>query len=332
MRRSISPASDIRAVVLLHRLIRDGHYDIVHLHSSKAGAVGRAAAAFWLGRKERPKVVYTPNGFAFLIPGPPTRRAFYTLVECLLGAATDRLIVISEDERQEATMRRVISAQRTSLVRSGVTLKLLDERAGDAKREELGWGPRGQATVIGTVARLTLQKDPFTWLNAAAAAALADPSLHFVWIGGGELERAFLARVHDLGLDRSPQFQYLGHRNDARTLIAAMDVFSISSVFEAGLPYVLMEAMALRRAIVATAASGSRELIQDGHNGLLVPTGDAIRLAAGMLRLGHDPVLRYQLGERARELIVDRCTTTRQVEETRRVYKELSARAGAATG
>lgn len=323
MQRALDPRSDLPALWHLTRLIRAGRYDIVHLHSSKAGALGRLATwlAFAGQPQRRPKVVYTPNGWSFLIPGSRKRRLFYTAVEWLLGRLTDRLIVISEDERNEALRRRIVPANRLRLVRSGVAFESLPSGSvGDAKRLELGWGRRGTTTVIGTVARLTPQKDPFTWVRAVALAQSRRPGLHFVWVGNGELEGEFLALARELGLDRQGRFEYLGYRSDARELIAAMDVFTLSSVFEAGLPYVLMEAMALGRPVVSTAGSGNRELIEHGLNGYLVPPGDAAALAEHILRLADDAALRERFGLAGRRTVLDFCTTNRQVDETASVY------------
>jgi len=185
---------------------------------------------------------------------------------------------------------------------------------------------RGESVVVGTVARMTPQKDPFTWLRAAARAAQARADLRFVWIMGGELEREVRALASELGLERDQRLQFLGYREDAREVIAAMDLFMLSSVFEAGLPYVLMEAMAIERPIVATAASGSRELIADGVNGFIVPPGDAAALADRVVRLAADAELRQRLGQAARALVLERCTTTRQVADTLNVYYELVGR------
>lgn len=326
MRRSIDPRSDGPALARLAMLIRRGRYDVLHLHSSKAGALGRAAAwlAFLDVPKRRPKIIFSPHGFAFLIPGSPARAHLYASIERALGRLTDCLVAISEDERNEALQRAIVPLGRTRVVRNGVTPEALPYLSqGEAKRRSMGWGDRGATTVIGTVGRMTPQKDPFTWLTAAARALVRQPGLRFVWIMGGELEHEVHALARSLGLDRDGRLQFLGYRADARELIAAMDVFALSSVFEAGLPYVLMEAMALERPVVATACSGSRELIHDGINGYLVPPGDAEALADRMVHLAADAVLRRSLGQAGSQLVLQLCTTSRQVGDMHQLYRQV---------
>jgi glycosyltransferase involved in cell wall biosynthesis len=258
------------------------------------------------------------------------------MAERLLGRFTDRLIAMSEEEARIALRHKVVSADRVRVVRNGVAVdRMPDAAAVESKRMELGWGPRGTSCVVGTVAKMNLQKDPLTWLRAVARAAERRPELRFVWVMGGELEPEVLGLARRLGLERNGLLQFFGHRPDAREIIGAMDVFSLSSVFEAGLPYVLMEAMLQERPVVATAASGSRELMRDGVNSLVAPCGDAEALAAGMLRLAEDPPLRSRLGRAGRETVLRLCTTERQVKETTGIYRELlsaHALAGAARG
>lgn len=331
MRRRVDPASDLGALARLARIIRRGRYDLVHLHSSKAGGIGRPAA--WLAYPDapsrRPGVVYSPHGFAFLAPGRSSLTASYLIAERLLGRFTDRLIAMSEEEASIALRHKVVSADRVRVVRNGVAAdRMPSPVAAESKRRELGWGARGTSVVIGTVAKMNVQKDPFTWLQAVARIAKDRPDLRFVWVMGGELEADVRALARKLGLERNGQLQFFGHRPDAREIIGAMDVFSLSSIFEAGLPYVLMEAMLQERPIVVTAASGSRELTRDGVNSLVVPCGDAEALAAGMLRLANEPGLRSRLGLAGRQAVLDLCTTRRQVEETTRIDRELLAERG----
>jgi glycosyltransferase involved in cell wall biosynthesis len=314
MRRRVHPAGDLAATLELARLIRRGGYDLVHLHSSKAGALGRAAVR--LARGRRPAVVYTPHGFAFLIPGRPAATRFYAGVERALGRLTDRLIAISEDERREALSRGIVPASKIRLVRSGVDPEALAARAALVNRRD--------GTTLGTVSAMRPQKDPFTLLRAVARVLAERPDARFVWVMGGELEAQVHAAAGEFPADVRDRIEFLGYRSDAVELIAAMDVFALSSVFEAGLPYVLMEALALERPVVATAGIGSRELIEDGVNGLLVPRGDAGALARGMMRLIDDPELRERLGRAGRELVLEQCTLERQVRETADVYFEAA--------
>jgi glycosyltransferase involved in cell wall biosynthesis len=327
MRRAINPRSDVTAALQLGRLMRDGGYDAVHVHSSKAGALGRVAArfAFMDRRRRRPKLIYTPNGFAFLLPGSARRTGFYTTVERVLGRITDGLITVSTDERGAALARRLVPPGQVWVVPNAIdpgTLPAPDRC--EAKRLEMGWGPRENSTiVVGAVGRLTAQKDPFTWLRAAAhvVALRPDLDLRFVWVSGGELEADVRALAHQLGLDQGGRVQFLGYRTDARELIGAFDIFTLASAFE-GLPYVLLEALALGRPVVATPV-GTSDVVRDNETGLSVPFGDPFALAKGIVCLADDASLSTRLGLAGTELVLRCYTTDRQVGETARVYREV---------
>ena len=162
-RRPLAPAN-LRATRTLAALLRRGRFDVVHAHSSIAGAVARPAAV--LAGRSRPRVVYTPHGFAFLTPGSAGRRRTFLAVERLLGRATDRLVAVSPTEAEAAVAFGVVPRERVVTIPNGVDLPESPdpERRAFVRRRE-GWNG---VRIVGTVSRMTPQKDPATWLAVAA--------------------------------------------------------------------------------------------------------------------------------------------------------------------
>ncbi|MCX5988370.1 MAG: glycosyltransferase, partial [Chloroflexi bacterium] len=152
-------------------------YDVVHAHSSIGGAVTRIAAQI-VPRSMRPKVVYTPHGFAFLA-GSAFRRSVFRLIERLLGLATDRMIAVSPTEADVAVEHGVVPRDRVVAIPNGIDPSVMPrpEHRDDVRARE-GWG---DAPVVMTVARMTPQKDPGTWLRVAARIAAACTDVRFVW-------------------------------------------------------------------------------------------------------------------------------------------------------
>jgi glycosyltransferase involved in cell wall biosynthesis len=142
------------------------------------------------------------------------------------------------------------------------------------KRQELGLPE--EAIVVGTIGRLTQQKGYSILIEAAALVLQEMPSVHFVIIGEGELEDTLMTLAKQLGVADAVHFT--GPRSDIEELLAAMDLFVSSSLWE-GLPTVILEGMAAQVPVVATDVSGTRELVQDGVTGILVPAGDHHLLA-----------------------------------------------------
>ena len=176
------------------------------------------------------------------------------------------------------------------------------------------------ALVVGTVAMLTDHKDHATLLSAAADVAARVPNAHFVIVGDGERRAALQAQASELGL--LGRVVFTGFRQDLDRLIPAFDVFCLSSKME-GLGTSLLDAMCFARPVVATAAGGIPEAVEDGVTGRVVPIQDPEALAAALVGVLHDPEGRERLGRAGRGRFESRFSDTRMVEATLAVYDEL---------
>ncbi|MGH2351680.1 MAG: glycosyltransferase family 4 protein [Chloroflexota bacterium] len=317
MRRSPVAGTNAAAVLKLAALLCRGRYAIVHAHSSIAGAVARPAALLC---PPRPKVVYTPHGFAFLTPEGAGRRRLYLGIERALGRVTDRLIAVSPTEAEAAVSHRIVPAARVVTIPLGIVAGEFPspERAAEVRRRE-GWD---DAPVVGTVARMTPQKDPSTWLRTAARLAEIRPDVRFVWVWGAELEEAVRREASKLRLDS--RLRFLGYRPDARDLIAAFDVFLLTSRFE-GLPYTVIEALASATPVVATDVVGTRDVVRHSKTGLLAQPGDPEALAAHVARLLDAPAEARRLAAAGQRDVLSRFSVERMVERTAALYREVCA-------
>jgi glycosyltransferase involved in cell wall biosynthesis len=205
--------------------------------------------------------------------------------------------------------------ERLSLVYEGVPDRGPAAGGGEALRA-LGI-PEG-APVVGNVAALTGHKDHATLLDAAAIVLRRRPDARFVIVGEGPRRRELEARAREGGLEGRVVFA--GFRTDVDRLLPAFDLFCLSSRLE-GLGTSLLDAMAFGLPIVATAAGGIPEAVEDGVTGLVVPVRDPGALAHGLLGLLEDPERRRRLGDAGRRRFRDRFTADRMVEETLRVYE-----------
>ena len=183
-------------------------------------------------------------------------------------------------------------------------------------------GQLGDALLIGTVARLSSQKNPRLFLEAAARVLRNEPEARFVWCGGGELFAAARAYARELGIEAACCF--LGHRSDAYQVLAALDYFWLTSDYE-GMPLAPLEAMALRVPIIATDVIGTRDLLASGA-GLLVPRGDAPALAAATLRLIHAPERRAALQSAGNAYYRANGTAERMLRALEQLYSDLVQR------
>lgn len=313
MTRAIRPAADARAFAALVRLLRAERIDLVHAHSSKAGILGRLAARV-LGIAS----VYTPHGLYFLGQSNPIKRRVFLGLEQIAGQFGDRVVAVSASERDLIAGTRIAPEHKLVCVENGIEPPALPvdyDRA--TVRASLG---TGDGLLVGTVARLTAQKNPRLFLEAAAALRRNHPTARFVWCGGGDLQPQAEAWARELGV--ADVVRFLGHREDAAEVIAALDVCWLCSGYE-GLPTVLLEAMALGVPIVATDVVGTRDLLR-GQAGLLVPPC-AESFVRATTMLVERPTLRKSIVDTAKRWRTTRWSATQMVRATENLYDVVLA-------
>lgn len=306
MRREIHPCRDAAATILLRRRIAEIGPDVVHLHSSKAGALGRAAVA-GMGRG-RPFVVYSPHAYAFLTqPG----RAFRWMCRCIERALlswTDCVVAVSRSEAQAATMLGGDAAVLT--IPNGV----------DASRGAPLPGPR-EATAplrIGWLGRLVWQKNPHAAVRLSVELSRRGVRHELLLGGDGSDQPGVVSLIRRLRCGNV--VRVLGFVTDTDAFHAGIDVLLMTSRGE-GLPYVGLDAMANGRAIIGFDVPGIRDLIEPGVTGLLAPEGDVETLAAQLERMARDPTLRAALGSAARQRVRRHFSFERQLRAICQLYE-----------
>jgi glycosyltransferase involved in cell wall biosynthesis len=322
MQRSIAPLADFASLRRLVGLLRRDRYDIVHLHSSKAGFLGRFAAALaaaGVPPAARPVVIYSPHGLAFLGNGGAATRRLYLALERLAGPLCDRIVAVSPGERELVVDRGLAPGERVACIDLGVDPEPLPpgfSRA--AQRAALGIPPG--TWLAGTLARATPQKNPLLFVDAAAQVLQRRADGHFLWCGDGELRTAAERRARELGI--ADRCRFAGHREDAQAVLASFDLFWLTSNYESfGLA--TAEAMALGLPVVATDVVGTRDLVVPGVTGLLAPPGDPAALARATLDLLGDPARARAFGVAGRTRILERYSLERMLNATASLYDSL---------
>ena len=278
LRREIHPWHDLLALVELVRLYRRVRPDVVHLHSSKAGILGRLAAVV----ARVPIRLFTVHSWSFAAYRGAAGRLFLW-AERSMRPITTAVICVSHASREQGIAARACTAGRTVVVHNAVdTTSFLP-----ARRTE------GPPRIV-SVARFAFPKD-FATLVRALALVAADFRATFVGEGPALSDVATIVEMQ--GLER--KVELLGSRGDVRELLASSDVFVLSSRSE-GHPVSLLEAMAAGLPVVATDVGGVAESVVHGQTGLLVPAGDVTALAAALGRLVDDEELRRRLGKAGR--------------------------------
>ncbi len=281
---------DLGLVRRLRRLLQAENIDIVHTHNFSAWLYAVLAT---LGLK-RVKIVHTEHSF---VEGNKRRRY---LAERFCAQLTGHTVAVSQDVKQKMVEQCGIRPSRIEVVTNGIdTERFAPSRTlRDSARSSLGLSET--QFLIGTVGRLVPVKDHACLIRAFADLHLTDPETRLLLVGDGPEMGALVRDIEQAGLNDSVILA--GDRRDVPALLAALDLYVVSSLSE-GFSISILEAMSCGLALVATEVGGNAEIISEDENGLLVPPADPTSLSAAMLKLLRDNRLRNEIGARNRQKI-----------------------------
>lgn len=322
MVRPISPVRDLGHALRLAGVLCDRRFDVVHSHSSKAGALARTMATLCSGAAR----VHTPHTYAASFDGgvgqggeAPGPLGLIVATERLLGRVTDRLVHVSAGERDEGQALGVVAASRARVVPNGIDAAAFASPAG-GEALRAAFGIPTTARVVGTVGLLNDAKGHDVLVEALAR---LPADVHGLVVGNGELEGA----LRELAVARgvADRFTITGWRDDLPACHDAMDVFCLPSRWE-GLSYALLEAGAAGLPLVSTEVNGSRDVIApDGLPacGMVVPREDPAALAQALRVLLDDASHARDLGRIAARRVAECFSLDAMVDATLAVYEEL---------
>jgi glycosyltransferase involved in cell wall biosynthesis/GT2 family glycosyltransferase len=290
--REISFVSDLAVTLELAWLLWRDRFSIVHTHCSKAGIVARIAARIAMV----PCVVHTAHGWAFHDHMDPLRKWFYVTLERLLEHWTTRVVSVSDRTTRVGLERGIGTPASYELIRSGIPLtEFFPDRAkGAAMRARLGIPEHD--IVIGSVGRLSAQKNPLDFVSVIAGLCARRDDLTFLYVGDGPLRATVERAIKGAGVGE--RVRLLGVRDDVPDLLRAMDLFVLTSLWE-GLPRVILQALATGVPVVAYDVAGIEEAVTEGGNGHLVPPGGVGAMIERLTSLIEDPEKRFEMGQRA---------------------------------
>jgi glycosyltransferase involved in cell wall biosynthesis len=313
--RELRPLQDLRAFLALWSVVRREKPHLIHAHSSKAGFLARVVG--FLCRV--PAVLYTPHGFAFN-QATGVQRWLYLWLERLSAPFADRIICVSQSERQIALRDRVAPPEKLVVIRNGVDVPVDPNAGRGVLRAILGVGE--EVRIVAMVSRLRRPKQPEDLVQAAAVLSRRElpGSFRCVIVGSGPLERRVRELTRDLGLEG--EVVLLGERSDVPVLMADVDAFVLATASE-GMPYTILEAMAAGKPVVASRVPGVTDLVLEGDTGYFYTPGDPCDLADRLTPLLHDEDLRRRLGERGRRRVEDDFPSRRMVGEIQDLYRRV---------
>jgi len=331
----IAAWKDVKSIVRLLGIMRRFRPDVIHTHTGKAGIVGRVGAIVYnlgcsLARRRRAVLVHTFHGHVLHGYYPRWFSRALTLVERVLAARTDRIVMVSRAVKDEVVAQyRVCPEAKAVVVPLGFDFEWVSRLEGARGGLRMKAGVAPGTVTIGSVGRLVSIKHHELLLRAVAR--LRARGVATIIVGDGERRQALEAAAADAGLAQAVVFA--GWQRDPAAIYADLDVVCLTSKNE-GTPVALIEAMAAGRPFVATRVGGVPDLVvgpgvphQSGFlafdNGILVPPDDEVALAAALAYLLDRPDLRRAMGEVGRRVAADRFSSARLMRDVDRVYTDL---------
>lgn len=354
MSREISPKDAFTTWKLFRLMLRE-RPDIVHTHTAKAGTVGRVAGLLYrwltppalLGKPRQCRFVHTYHGHVFhSYYGPLQTRIFLAIERLLARLATDRIIVVSEQQRREINeVFRVGRREQFTVIPLGIDASVYTKWQQRRPRLRAELKADENDLLVGVVGRLTEIKNHELFLQTAARlkeilgarpATIGNTGVRrvrFVIVGDGNLRGRLEAQAASLGL--SDDVVFVGSRKDPENFYSALDIVGLTSLNE-GTPLTLIEAMANARPVIATAVGGVVDLLgstvspsaeESGYTlcerGVSVKSGDSEGFAQGLARLIEDKPLRRELGQQGRDFVARNYAKERLLRDMAELYHEL---------
>jgi glycosyltransferase involved in cell wall biosynthesis len=326
LHREISPLYDPIAIRRIAREIRRVRPQILHTHTAKAGAIGRAAALL-VGGARPPIIVHTFHGHVLRGYFDPVRTELFRRTERALARQTSRLIAVSPEVRDDLVALGVAPVEKFSVIRLGIDLPA--RVANDDERAALRrlFGVPETTFVVGWIGRMTGIKRVDDTLLAFARLRDSGVDARLCLVGDGPDRPALESRLTELGIARETLLP--GYQREIGPYLAFFDTLLLTSANE-GTPVVAIEALAAGRPVVATAVGGVPDVVTHEQDGLLTEVGDIDALGAALVRLAGDPALRRQMGESGRTKTLPRYAVSRLVDDIDGLYRELLSDSGLA--
>ena len=287
------PGINFSLPLRLRRVFKDEKIDIVHTHNHAAmlyGTLGAKLAGIH-------KIFNTIHG--------REKKIKNSRIWSLAWKMNSKIIAISEDAKRELVKNTRIDYERIDVIYNGIDMSKF-------KKSEVN------GNIIGTVSRLSPEKDNFTMLEAFSKVAEEIDSARLTIAGDGPLKESLKAKVESLKLGGKVRF--LGFRNDIPEVLSGFSVFALFSLTE-GISISLLEALASGKPVVATNVGGNPEVVVDGITGLLVPPKEPERMAEAIIKILLDKEMAGRMGEVGRKRVEEKFSLERMVKEYQEIYE-----------
>ncbi len=303
---------DLRIVRQIKEIISTEKIQLIHAHGSRA-----ASNVALIARQLHLPMVYTVHGWSFHQDQPALIKRLRAWSEKVICALSKEVICVSESNR--VTGKETFGLKQSVVIENGINLQRFNPE-GTFKDIRKEFGFNEDDFVVGFVGRITLQKAPVDFVKSIALARQEDRRIKALLIGEGDMEAETRQALRETGMEdviRTAPF-----RSDVPDILHALDVFCLPSLWE-GLSIALLEAMAMKKALVVTPTDGTKEVITHHESGLIAGFGKPEELATHYLTYLRHPELKEACGRKAMQTIKERFDSQRVSNQVTEIYYKM---------
>ena len=303
---------DVSIIKKVISVVKSEKIDLIHAHGSRA-----ALNMLLISLICKIPMIYTVHGWSFHQDQSTLVYKLRALSEKIICKYSKRVICVSDSNRKSGI--ETFGLKDCTVIENGINLNRFNaEGQYNDLREEFGFS--GTDIIVGLISRITKQKDPITFIKSIEIANSKDSRIKGVLIGEGDMDDEVSTYISQHHLE--PIVHRFPFRNDVPAVLNTIDIYCLPSLWE-GLSIALLEAMAMKKAIVVTPTDGTKEIIKDGYNGLIVDYNAPQELADAYINYITTPKIINTFGNQAYELVNERFNSQRVADEVLRIYKRF---------
>mgnify|MGYP000866756789 FL=1 len=315
MVREISIKDDIKSIIQIYKLIKKYNPDLIYLHSSKAGALGRIINII-----ARKPIIYNSHGWAFNMDISKIKKYIYRLIEKFLARYCNKIIAISEQEKISAIDNKICKEDKIEVIYNGIDIGEYEASKLDKIEARGNKDIPNDSLVIGMVGRICKQKSVDTFVKVAARIKSTIPNSYFVIVGDGDEREKIESLIEELGLKDSVLIT--GWVKNTYEYIQTFDIAMLLSRWE-GFGLAIAEYMVSEVPIIATNVDAIPNLIKNNEDGILVEVDNIDEVFKSTIKIVEDKEFANKIINNSKNKVLNNFDIRRVVYQHQKLFEEL---------
>lgn len=316
MVREIKIKKDMLAIKEIRQIIKKEQPDIVYLHSSKAGALGRIALLF----DRKIKIVYNAHGWYFNAD-IGKKKIIYQIIEKILAYRADKIIAISKSEYDSALEKNICKENKICLIENGIDIEAYKDYEKYKENMKKHYKLEEDSIVVGIVGRISEQKDPMTSIKAATQIIKQNRKIYFMFVGDGELKEKILQFAKEQKVDSN--IIITGWVKEVKTYISMFDIALLPSKWE-GFGLAILEYMICKKPIIATNIGGIANILNKHNSAFFIKKGNEKDIVEHIKYIINNPKKVEKIVEQNYEDCKNRFSIKTEVKKHEKLFEEIN--------